>query len=108
MFVLKPQVPSFHRCRLPLIKGEQKKWIPGKLEIGGDFLGKRRRRRSDCSLHVATRSRNGTHVASNDEIPGSSVVEQVAVNHLAVGSNPTPGAISDQERLNRSFFAYPC
>ena len=27
------------------------------------------------------------------KIPGSSVVEQLAVNQLAVGSNPTPGAI---------------
>ena len=25
-------------------------------------------------------------------LPGSSVVEQLAVNQLAVGSNPTPGA----------------
>ena len=29
--------------------------------------------------------------------PGSSMVEQVAVNHLVVGSSPTPGAsVSDK------------
>ena len=29
-------------------------------------------------------------------VPGSSVVEQFAVNELAVGSNPTPGAKLDK------------
>ena len=34
---------------------------------------------------------------------GSSAVEQVAVNHQVVGSNPTPGAILDSKRQETTY-----
>lgn len=34
---------------------------------------------------------------------GSSAVEQVAVNHLVVGSNPTPGAVKIEACLSLYF-----